>query len=1270
MERIALPPPSPRELPLALLELGCAGTFELVVGPPGGRGDPPTEPQLPLGVPPFAPPLVSELEQQLLGSPEWLPPHQHERAQRSWLRVPEPRNLFALDPTPPLGGLRAQRDPKSGSLRGFIEELLPNVGLSAKNSLSLRRPPGPPQESLWGSSTTCPFWPAGLDEPSLEQLRIHGDEEEDVDFDTDLLVTPPGLQRGVEFKASVGGRGGPLSLCSLLQTLDPFDLGGGSDDTEAGGEAPPEMGPPKAGGGGTPDTPPPLHRSGSVDELLHQEVVEPPPAPPPAPPEDQWAVAIDTSGPMEDFERLVPDPAFKWPFKPDPFQLWAVLCLERGHSLLAAAHTSAGKTAIAEYAIALAQRHMARSIYTSPIKALSNQKFRDFRGTFGSVGLLTGDVQLHPEASCLVMTTEILRSMLYNGSDVIRDLEWVIFDEVHYINDAERGVVWEEVLIMLPEHVKLVLLSATIPNAMEFAQWVGRTKRRCLRVLSTPRRPVPLQHFLYTGGGARSREQLFLLLDAHGTLSTQGYYAAVEAKKQQSSKSGPNFGAKNPTMAPSTPGQERGMWLALLGLLRERELLPVVAFTFSRSRCDEHAAAIGPMDLLSPAEKLRSRLFFQRCIARLRGPDRRLPQVVAIGELLQRGVGVHHGGVLPLLKEVVEMLFSQGLVKVLFATETFAMGLNMPARTVVFDSIRKHDGNNFRDLLPGEYIQMSGRAGRRGLDAMGTVILLCRSAVPDLPDLHRMLLGRPTRLQSQFRLTYPMILNLLRAQELRVQDLLRRSYAEFPLRREQEAQARRVAELQGALSAQPEVDPGSDIGRYHEAVGALRRDRKELMRRLADSVSGLRVLGPGRVLVVSTRRHRNAVGVILQVTPSPSGRTFTTLVLTEKPPEGGGEPPDPPDAPLPEELLLTRLFLPDGPCGHAVEQLQAEDIGGGHDQDPEGEPRNAAAGAAAPPAAQGQASLGRRAAGAAPPGGGGSPLPLLDPIPLLRDPQSLEAAARIRELSAQLGTFQCVHRPRFQQEYEQFGMRRALQEQLEQLRFQLSDQSLLLLPEYHQRLAVLRALGYVSAGGAVALGGRVAAALSTQELLVTELLLGNALAPLSPEGERQPLVVPRERGGAAAARPPPHQRCTGEVGFSGVQCVSMVSMGINGVNGVNGYQWCQAVQHLVAVAQRLGRLQQECGLSTSAEDLEQELSFGFMEVVFEWARGVPFASIPRPPGVQEGSVVRCMQRLEELCRELRHAARMVGEPALGAKMEAASTLLRRDIVFAASLYTQ
>ena len=203
--------------------------------------------------------------------------------------------------------------------------------------------------------------------------------------------------------------------------------------------------------------------------------------------------------------------AFQWPFELDTFQKQAVLKLEQAESVFVAAHTSAGKTVVAEYAIALSQKHMTRTIYTSPIKALSNQKFRDFKDTFNDVGLVTGDIQINPAATCLIMTTEILRSMLYNGSDIIRDLEWVVFDEVHYINDPERGVVWEEVLILLPEHVGIIMLSATVPNTLEFADWVGRTKKKKIWVISTPKRPVPLEHYLYTGSSGKTRDERFLL---------------------------------------------------------------------------------------------------------------------------------------------------------------------------------------------------------------------------------------------------------------------------------------------------------------------------------------------------------------------------------------------------------------------------------------------------------------------------------------------------------------------------------------------------------------------------------------------------------------------------------------------------------------------------------------------------------------------------------------------------------------------------------------
>lgn len=181
--------------------------------------------------------------------------------------------------------------------------------------------------------------------------------------------------------------------------------------------------------------------------------------------------------------------------------------------------------------MALSQKHNSRVIYTSPIKALSNQKFRDFRETFGDVGLITGDIQLRSEAFCLVMTTEILRLMLYRGSEVIRDLEWVIFDEVHYINDLERGVVWEEVLILLPDQVKIVLLSATVPNAAEFANWVGQIKRRKIYVISTAKRPVPLEHFLYTGCDDKTKTQMYQVVDRDGKFIPNGYAQAVEAKK-------------------------------------------------------------------------------------------------------------------------------------------------------------------------------------------------------------------------------------------------------------------------------------------------------------------------------------------------------------------------------------------------------------------------------------------------------------------------------------------------------------------------------------------------------------------------------------------------------------------------------------------------------------------------------------------------------------------------------------------------------------------
>ncbi|TRZ06214.1 hypothetical protein HGM15179_020892, partial [Zosterops borbonicus] len=372
LERLAVPPRGPRELPLALLELGCSGRFELLSGAPGEAEGPEPRQTLPRGPPPFAPPLPAQLELRFLGTPEGLPIHGMDRARRQWLRTPDPRALFALEPTPVGGGLRAQRDPQSGALLGFAEELLPSVGLSPSNSSSLRRPPGTPGESLRGGLSSAPFCPGGWDEPTLEQVGTPGPggEEENVDFESDLLTTPPGMKRGVEFKPRAPP-GGPLSLSSLLETLESLELGGEGPpwdppETPRNGEGPPETpgngerppGTPR-NGEGAPETPP--RRWDSLEELLDKgQESGAPPGPPQDPPEEVWAELVDTGTPLEGFEELLPNPAHKWSFRPDPFQQRAALCLEQGHSVLVAAHTSAGKTAVAEYAIGLARRHMTR----------------------------------------------------------------------------------------------------------------------------------------------------------------------------------------------------------------------------------------------------------------------------------------------------------------------------------------------------------------------------------------------------------------------------------------------------------------------------------------------------------------------------------------------------------------------------------------------------------------------------------------------------------------------------------------------------------------------------------------------------------------------------------------------------------------------------------------------------------------------------------------------------------------------------------------------
>jgi ATP-dependent RNA helicase DOB1 len=407
-------------------------------------------------------------------------------------------------------------------------------------------------------------------------------------------------------------------------------------------------------------------------------------------------------------------PAKTYPFTLDPFQQEAISYIDKNESVLVAAHTSAGKTAVAEYAVAKSLKQSSRVIYTSPIKALSNQKYRDLQAEFEDVGLMTGDITINPSAMCLVMTTEILRSMLYRGSEVMREVAWVIYDEVHYMRDKERGVVWEESIILLPHKVRFVFLSATIPNSRQFVGWIAKIHNQPCHVVYTNYRPVPLQHYIFPAGG----EGLHLVVDEKGKFREDNFQRAMSTLQNVDTQNATNMltsGGKG-SKKKKKGKKELSDLNRIVKLVMERGLNPVIVFSFSKKECEKYALDLNKEDYNDDNEKDLVDLVYANAIDSLSKDDQQLPQVVALLPLLKRGIGVHHGGLLPILKEIVEILFSEGLIKCLFATETFSIGINMPAKTVIFTNCRKWDGKENRWVTSGEYIQMSGRAGRRGKD--------------------------------------------------------------------------------------------------------------------------------------------------------------------------------------------------------------------------------------------------------------------------------------------------------------------------------------------------------------------------------------------------------------------------------------------------------------------------------------------------------------------------------------------------------------------------
>jgi len=479
-------------------------------------------------------------------------------------------------------------------------------------------------------------------------------------------------------------------------------------------------------------------------------------------------------------EHKAPEtPARTWPFTLDPFQKVSISSIERGESVLVSAHTSAGKTVVAEYAIAQSLKNNQRVIYTSPIKALSNQKYREFAAEFGDVGLMTGDVTINPTATCLVMTTEILRSMLYRGSEIMREVAWVVFDEIHYMRDKARGVVWEETIILLPDKVRYVFLSATIPNAMQFAEWITKTHGQPCHVVYTDFRPTPLQHYFFPQGA----DGIHLVVDEKGVFREENFNKAMTTIADKHGDDPADAMAKRKGRGKDQKTNKGGTKgpsdiYKIIKMIMVKNYNPVIAFSFSKNMCESYALQMSNLSFNEESEKAMVDKVFNNALEMLSEDDKQLPQIQNILPLLKRGIGIHHSGLLPILKETIEILFQEGLIKVLFATETFSIGLNMPAKTVVFTSVRKFDGVSLRWVSPSEFVQMSGRAGRRGLDDRGMVIMMIDEKME--PAVAKEIVrGEQDKLNSAFYLGYNMILNLMRLEGISPEFMLERCFYQF-----------------------------------------------------------------------------------------------------------------------------------------------------------------------------------------------------------------------------------------------------------------------------------------------------------------------------------------------------------------------------------------------------------------------------------------------------------------------------------------------------------
>ncbi|KAH9318432.1 hypothetical protein KI387_020201, partial [Taxus chinensis] len=902
------------------------------------------------------------------------------------------------------------------------------------------------------------------------------------------------------------------------------------------------------------------------------------------------------------------------------------------------AHTSAGKTVVALYAIAMSLRDKQRVIYTSPIKALSNQKFREFSEEFSDVGLMTGDITIAPNASCLVMTTEILRSMQYKGSEIMREVAWIIFDEVHYMRDRERGVVWEESIVMAPKNARFVFLSATVPNAKEFADWVAKVHQQPCHIVYTDFRPTPLQHFLFPSGG----DGLYLVVDEQGTFREDSFQKAVNALGAVSDNGNNKNGNWKRGLNAGKSGEESDIF-KIVKMIMQRQYDPVIVFSFSKRDCEILAMQMAKLDLNVEDEKKLVDTIFWSAMDSLSDNDKKLPQVSHILPLLQRGIGVHHSGLLPILKEVIEILFQEGLIKCLFATETFSIGLNMPAKTVVFTNVRKYDGDKFRWISSGEYIQMSGRAGRRGLDTRGICILMIDEKLE--PSTAKMMVkGRADPLNSAFHLSYNMLLNQMRCEDGDPENLLRQSFYQFQSDRALPSLQKHVMDLEEERNSIV-IEEENKLKDYYSLLEQLKSFKSDIRKIVFSPRHCLPFLQPGRLVrVLSTSGEKDRPyfskdeqltwGVIVNfekvngsfkvhaedVDVRPEDSQYTIDILTKCSANkdngpgnvvktvawtGSGEPLV---VALPlsqiDSLSAIRVYISKDLLPVEARENTLKKIEEVLKRFPDG-------------------------------------VPLLDPEDDMQVQSSSykKAVRRVETLEGLLTTHVVSKSPILQKRLKVLHKKEELTAMLRAARRQVrASTSLAFKDELKARKRVLRRLGYATIDDVVELKGKVACEISSaDELALTELMFNGVFKDIPVE-----------------------------------QMVALLSCFVWQEKLKEKKKLREDLASLLSqlqdTARRIGQMQLECKVQIDVEAYVNSFHPDVMEAVYLWAKGAKFFEIMEITEVFEGSLIRAIRRLEEVLQQLVLASKSIGEVQLEGKFKEAITRIKRDIVFAASLY--